>query len=637
MKIPKSPISQRFRLVSGLASAAVILTLTACDADSLSVIQSDLADDGVNVNLTTNDDGDLVVSLIEDDDAVVSDDAGSDDGDAAGTAPGSFQVTFYNHTYDQLMTPPVVALHDPSVHLFQVGQPASDEIQVIAEMGNNAPLVEFANNNPAVVSAAGVAGNGPFAAGESVSLNLTTTQSGQVFSAVNMIICTNDGISGADSIALPSGNEPVFVMARPYDAGTRVNQNNSYSFFPPPCRTTADGVLVDVQEAPLESPRAAIGPHVGQFRTVNTPFLRNWDFNTDSDVLIIEIVRTDSTDASGDDDAMVAMEHVSFSLDSNTTVPPANVDGASGHGSIYVDTTSGAVSGMVMVSGVTGTPTAAHIHAGAPGEAGPVVIGLESNGDGTIWSVPEGAHLDADALALFEAGNLYVNVHTVANAPGELRGQLVNDDAPVAAGSLTVTLTNTSPYQPMTPPVVVLHNAPDSANGVRLFESGQPAIDQVVAIAENGNNMPLVELVESLEGGPVSAFAVGFADPDAPGPLLPGNSATVHLDLASADQVMSIVSMVVCTNDGFSGADSHTLSADASETFTLPIYDAGSETNVLMANYWVPPCSADGVSDNLTDNENGSVTLHPGQDGSENPNFDFESGSRYLEVTITRN
>ena len=128
----------------------------------------------------------------------------------------------------------------------------------------------------------------------------------------------------------------------------------------------------------------------------------------------------------------------------------------------------------------------------------------------------------------------------------------------------------------MTPPVVVLHNAPGSDNGVRLFEGGQPASDGIIAIAENGNNAPLVGVVESLVGDSVSAFAVGFVDPSAPGPLLPGQTATVHLDLASEDQVMSIVSMVVCTNDGFSGADSHTLSADASETFTLPIYDAGS-------------------------------------------------------------
>ena len=505
MKLLNNFVGGQGRAINGLASAAVILSLTACGADTLDGIQNDLANgEDVNINLSTNDDGDLVIGLSDDDDG--------DQGDngAVDSEAGSFQVTFYNNTAGQLMTPPVVALHDPSVHLFQVGETATDAIQVIAEMGNNAPLVEFAVNNPAVVSAAGVAGDGPFGPGQSVSLNLTTTESGQVFSAVNMLICTNDGISGVDSVALPSGTDPVVIRALPYDAGTRVNQDNSYSFFPPPCRTNADGVLIDVDEAPLESPRLAIGPHAGQSGTANTPAGQNWDFATSDEVLIIEIVRTDSTD-------------------------------------------------------------------GADGDAG--------------------------------------NPET---------------------GRLAVTLTNTSENQPMTPPVVVLHNAPGSDNGVRLFEGGQPASDGIIAIAENGNNAPLVGVVESLVGDSASAFAVGFVDPSAPGPLLPGQTATVHLDLASEDQVMSIVSMVVCTNDGFSGADSHTLSADASETFTLPIYDAGSESNVLTLNYWVPPCSPDGASDNLTDDENGSITLHPGQSGSENPAFDFESGTRYLEVTITR-
>ena len=268
------------QLINGAAGAAACLTLMACDGDALSITESDLAGDGVNVNVSTNDDGDLVIGLVDDAETT-----------AASSAPGTFQVTFTNMTNGQLMTPPVVALHDPSVHLFQVGEEASDAIQVIAEMGNNAPLVEFAGANPDVVSAAGVAGEMPFGPGQSVSINLTTTQADQVFSAVNMIICTNDGISGVDSFPLPSGNQPFILGARPYDAGTRVNQDNSYSFFPPPCRTTEDGTLVDVQEAPLEDPRSTIAPHSGQFRTVNTPANRNWDFATEDKVLKIEIVR----------------------------------------------------------------------------------------------------------------------------------------------------------------------------------------------------------------------------------------------------------------------------------------------------------------------------------------------------------
>jgi len=65
----------------------------------------------------------------------------------------------------------------------------------------------------------------------------------------------------------------------------------------------------------------------------------------------------------------------------------------------------------------------------------------------------------------------------------------------------------------------------------------------------------MVDLLGYLtDQGRASAFGVGFADPANPGPLLPGMSASVTLDLA-ADQVMSVISMVVCTNDGFSAAN----------------------------------------------------------------------------------
>ena len=113
-------------------------------------------------------------------------------------------------------------------------------------------------------------------------------------------------------------------------------------------------------------------------------------------------------------------------LDSESTVPPATAPGASGSGSVMVDTISGAISGSVTVSGTTGQPTAAHVHQGGIGESGPIVVGMESNDDGTVWTIPTGSVLDADGIQAFIDGNLYINVHTEANAPGELRVQLID-------------------------------------------------------------------------------------------------------------------------------------------------------------------------------------------------------------------
>lgn len=204
----------------------------------------------------------------------------------------SYQITFTNLSQGQLMTPPVVAIHDPSVHLFQVGETATDAVRDIAEMGNNAALVAFATaaENTSVVSDAGVAGAGPFASGGTVMTSLTTDQSDHVFSAVNMVICTNDGISGFDSISLPTDNEPLTLTAMAYDAGTRQNQNDSETFFPPPCRSG------DVVEAPVNDPREAIVQHPGQ-SGLNvpvqdaTPANSNWDFQAGEAVLQVEIVR----------------------------------------------------------------------------------------------------------------------------------------------------------------------------------------------------------------------------------------------------------------------------------------------------------------------------------------------------------
>ncbi|MGM9486143.1 CHRD domain-containing protein [Ideonella sp. YS5] len=100
---------------------------------------------------------------------------------------------------------------------------------------------------------------------------------------------------------------------------------------------------------------------------------------------------------------------------------PAVKTSASGTGNISV-AADGTVSGSVMTTGLNGT--AAHIHHGAAGKNGPVVVPLTKSADGNTWSVPAGSKLNADQLKAYQAGELYVNVHTEANKGGEIRAQI---------------------------------------------------------------------------------------------------------------------------------------------------------------------------------------------------------------------
>jgi hypothetical protein len=97
----------------------------------------------------------------------------------------------------------------------------------------------------------------------------------------------------------------------------------------------------------------------------------------------------------------------------------------------------------VSLTGMTGTPTAIHLHGSAvAGSSAPALVWLCQSGNcpaalsvpnaGSVYSFPNfGTSYSvtftnvALPLALVAAGSTYLNVHTLANPSGEVRGQIV--------------------------------------------------------------------------------------------------------------------------------------------------------------------------------------------------------------------
>ncbi len=105
---------------------------------------------------------------------------------------------------------------------------------------------------------------------------------------------------------------------------------------------------------------------------------------------------------------------------SGTQEVPAVSTQASGTSTIQV-LGDKVITGNVQTANIDGT--AAHIHMGAPGQNGPVIIPLVKTAP-NVWSIQPNTILSSSQFDAYRDGNLYVNVHSAAHPSGEIRAQL---------------------------------------------------------------------------------------------------------------------------------------------------------------------------------------------------------------------
>ena len=173
-----------------------------------------------------------------------------------------------------------------------------------------------------------------------------------------------------------------------------------------------------------------------------------------------------------------------------------------------------------------------------------------------------------------------------------------------------VSITNLTTGQLLSPPVLATHGRDSS-----VFEVGEKASEGVWTVAEQGNP---AKLAEQLRTTP-EIDTVVVAD----GPVHrvggPGDSTIIlRVESHGADR-LSVVMMLGCTNDGFTGLSSVPLGRSmVPATYYGTAYDAGTERNNQRWSSMPDGCNAlgpaprdpDGQNDrDLTDDP---IMMHPG-------------------------
>ncbi len=160
-----------------------------------------------------------------------------------------------------------------------------------------------------------------------------------------------------------------------------------------------------------------------------------------------------------------------------------------------------------------------------------------------------------------------------------------------------VVITNLTKGQPLTPPVIVVHN-----REFGLFRTGQPSTPGLQVLAKDGATKPLIEELELSEGVKYINEGTGIT--------LPGKSITIEISGRKKDQ-LSLVGMLARTNDAIVAARwiSLNLKKGQKKIVSLVVYDAGAEENNESCDYIpAPPCN-NAFAD--TENNEGFVHFHP--------------------------
>ena len=170
-------------------------------------------------------------------------------------------------------------------------------------------------------------------------------------------------------------------------------------------------------------------------------------------------------------------------------------------------------------------------------------------------------------------------------------------------GAYEVTITNVTHSINFTPILVASHRRP-----VSIFEPGSSATEELAAIAEAGDTSLLEQTLKNNR----HVIDIGNSG----GLLMPGDSVSVVVSAAKGAKYISLVAMMLPTNDGFIGLNSVRAPWHGVDSYLSPGYDAGTEPNdEWCRNIPGPTCGGVGLSPEPDPQDEGYVHVHRGIHG----------------------
>jgi len=130
-----------------------------------------------------------------------------------------YEVTITNISHGEFLTPPIVASHKHGIKLFELGEPASAELEIMAEGGDTNPLKDSLLGTGRVLDVAQA--EGPIPPGKSVTLKVKMNKRNAFVSVGSMLVPTNDAFIAVNGMYVGKRNRTVYSPA--YDAGSEIN------------------------------------------------------------------------------------------------------------------------------------------------------------------------------------------------------------------------------------------------------------------------------------------------------------------------------------------------------------------------------------------------------------------------------